>query len=160
MTDVKVKGLKELNTFLQQLPAKLEQNVLRGALRAGANVVRETAKANVPVDTGTLRDGIKVSTRARRGRVTASIKVTGKHAYVAHWLEYGTAAHRIVAKGKGMYFGGKIVKSVEHPGARPRPFMRPALDARARDAVVAVAEHMKKRLATKHGLDTASVEIE
>jgi HK97 gp10 family phage protein len=160
MSTVQVKGLREINDFLQKLPAKLEANVLRGALRAGANVVLESAKANVPVDTGTLRDGLKVSTRSRRGVVMARVVTTGKHAYLARWIEYGTTAHRIVARGKGMYFGGMFAKGVNHPGGRPKPFMRPALDARARDAVVAAAEYMKKRLATKHGLTgAAGVEI-
>ncbi len=161
MADVKVKGLADLNKFLQQLPAKVEQSVLRGALRAGANVVMAEAKANVPVDSGQLRDGLKVSTNSRRGRVTAKVKATGKHAFIAPWLEYGTAAHKITAKkGKGLFFGGLFVKGVQHPGSRPKPFMRPALDGRAQDAVVAAAQYMKRRLATKNGLDTSSVEIE
>ena len=161
MADVKVKGLADLNKFLQQLPAKVEQSVLRGALRAGANVVMAEAKANVPVDSGQLRDGLKVSTSSRRGRVTAKVKATGKHAFIAPWLEYGTAAHKIGAKSKkGLSFGGLFVKGVQHPGARPKPFLRPALDGRAQDAVVAAAQYMKRRLATKNGLDTSSVEIE
>ena len=161
MSDVRVKGLSDLNKFLQQLPAKVEQSVLRGALRAGANVVMAEAKANVPVDSGQLRDGLKVSTSSRRGRVTAKVKATGKHAFIAPWLEYGTAAHKITAKkGKGLFFGGLFVKGVQHPGSRPKPFMRPALDGCAQDAVVAAAQYMKRRLATKNGLDTSSVEIE
>jgi len=161
MSDIRVKGLADLNKFLQQLPAKVEQSVLRGALRAGANVVMAEAKANVPVDSGQLRDGLKVSTSSRRGRVTAKVKATGKHAFIAPWLEYGTAAHKITAKkGKGLFFGGLFVKGVQHPGSRPKPFMRPALDGRAQDAVVAAAQYMKRRLATKNGLDTSSVEIE
>ncbi len=161
MSEVRVKGLADLNKFLQQLPAKMEQNVMRGALRAGANVVMAEAKANVPVDSGQLRDGLKVSTSSRRGRVTAKVKATGKHAFIAPWLEYGTAAHKITAKkGKGLFFGGLFVKGVQHPGSRPKPFMRPALDGRAQDAVVAAAQYMKRRLATKNGLDTSSVEIE
>ena len=161
MADVRVKGLADLNKFLQQLPAKVEQSVLRGALRAGANVVMAEAKANVPVDSGLLRDGLKVTTNSRRGRVTAKVKATGKHSFIAPWLEYGTAAHKIVAKSKkGLFFGGLFVKGVQHPGARPKPFLRPALDGRAQDAVVAAAQYMKRRLATKNGLDTSSVEIE
>ncbi|MTV59152.1 hypothetical protein GM547_13990, partial [Streptococcus pneumoniae] len=54
MSNVHIKGGAELNKFLQQLPAKIEQSVLRGALRAGANVVMAEAKANVPVDSGQL----------------------------------------------------------------------------------------------------------
>ena len=160
MSNVHIKGGAELNKFLQQLPAKMEANVLRSAMRAGANVIKDEAKANVPVASGLLRDGLKVSTSSRRGKVTAKVKATGKHAHIAPWLEYGTAAHRIVAKGKGMYFGGKVVRSVEHPGISPRPFLRPALDSRAQQAVVAVGNAIKKRLATKHGLDTAHIEVE
>ena len=160
MSNVHIKGGAELNKFLQQLPVKIEQSVLRGALRAGANVVMAEAKANVPVESGQLRDGLKVSTSSRRGRVTAKVKATGKHAHIAPWLDYGTAAHKITAKGKGMFFGGLFVKGVQHPGSRPKPFMRPALDGRAQDAVSAAARYMKQRLATKHGLDTSGIEVD
>lgn len=53
-----------------------------------------------------------------------------------------------------------IGPTVSHPGSKPHPFMRPALDSQAQNAVVAVAEYMKKRLATKEGLDTSGVMIE
>ena len=161
MSEVRVKGLSELNAFLQELPSKVEKNVLRGALRAGARVVQAEAKANVPVDTGTLRAGLKVSTGGKGGMVMAKVKATGKHAFVAPWLEFGVGAHAITArKGGWLFFGGAFAKSVDHPGIAPRPFMRPALDSRAQAAVVAAGEYMKQRLASKHGLDTADIEIE
>jgi HK97 gp10 family phage protein len=160
MSSVRVKGLSELNKFLQQLPAKVEANVLRGALRAGAKPILEQAKGGVPVDTGKLRDGLKISTRHRKGRVTAHVKAGGDHASIAHWIEYGVAAHQITAaKGGWLFFGNGFAKAVNHPGVQARPFMRPALDMRAPSAVIAAAEYMKKRLATKHGLDTADIEI-
>lgn len=160
MTETHVKGLAELQKFLDQLPAKLEANVMRSALRAGANIVKAQARQNVPVKTGKLRDGLKVSTSSRRGVVTAKVKATGKHAYVANWIEYGTAAHAITAKKGGfLSFGGIFAKSVQHPGAAPKPFMRPALDSKAQEATIAVGEAIKKRLASKHGLDTSDVEI-
>ena len=161
MSNVHIKGGAELNKFLQQLPAKIEQSVLRGALRAGANIVLAEAKAIAPADSGEMRDGLKVSTSSRRGRVTAKVKATGKHAHIAPWLEYGTAAHKITAKkGKGLFFGGLFVKGVQHPGSRPKAFMRPAIDGRAQDAVSAAARYMKQRLATKHGLDTSGIEVD
>ena len=112
MADVKVKGLADLNKFLQQLPAKVEQSVLRGALRAGANVVMAEAKANVPVDSGLLRDGLKVTTNSRRGRVTAKVKATGKHAFIAPWLEYGTAADRAKRATLGAVAGAAVPAAV------------------------------------------------
>ena len=50
MSNVHIKGGAELNKFLQQLPAKIEQSVLRGALRAGASEqeVREALLLCVP----------------------------------------------------------------------------------------------------------------
>lgn len=162
MADLRhVRGLSQLNAMLQQLPAKVERNVLRGALRAGAQPVLADAKATVPVDSGLLRDGLKISTTAKGGRVTARVRATGKHAFIAAWMEYGVAAHQIAAgKGGWLFFGGNYAKAVQHPGIQPRPFMRPALDSQAGPAVVAAGNYIKRRLSTKHGLDTADIEVE
>lgn len=155
-----VKGLSELQAFLDALPAKMESNIMRAALRQGANVVRDEAKANVPVKSGLLRAGLKVSTSSRRGVVTAKVKATGKHAYLARWIEYGTAAHQIKPKmARSLLFGGIFAESIDHPGAAAKPFMRPALDTRAQAALLAVGEAIKKRL-TKQGLDASGVELE
>ena len=156
-----VKGMRQIGEFLQTLPVKLEKNVLRGALRAGANVVKPVAQANAPKDTGEMARGMKVSTNSKRGVVMAKVKLTGKHAFLGPWLEYGTAAHRIVAKDGGwLFFGGAFAKAIDHPGITPRPFMLPALVSHAGPAVVAAANYMKARLSSKHGLDTADIEIE
>lgn len=116
MSEIRVKGLADLNKFLQQLPAKMEQNVMRGALRAGANVIKDEAKRLVPVSepnsqnrrrygfyAGTLRDSIRVSARVKDGRVTASVYAGGKTksgatVFYANWVEFGTAGHAIMAK--------------------------------------------------------------
>ena len=161
--DIRVKGLSELAAFLDALPQKLAKNVLRGSLRAGMVVIQTEAKATAAFSdkTGKLRKGLKVSTRVKGGTVTASLKATGKHGYLAQWVEFGTAAHRINAKkGGALSFGGGAVQHVDHPGQKARPFLRPSLDARASDALVAAAEYMKERLSTQAGLDTSDVLIE
>ena len=161
MSEVHVKGLAQLQTFLDQLPAKLERNVMRGALRAGMNEVKPVAQQMVHSVSGQLAAGLKIGTRARGGVVTASLKATGKHRSIAHLVEYGTKAHTITTKGmKALSFNGLLFQSVRHPGAEKRPFMRPALDQQAQAAVGAAAEYMKDRLATKHGLDTSAVLLE
>lgn len=153
-TTVRVKGLAELQRFLDQLPVKMEKNIMRGALRAGAKVIQKETKSNIHSVSGELRDSIKVGTRARRGKVTASINTK---LFYSRFVEYGTRRHKITSE-KALSFGGTVVKSVDHPGAQPRPFMRPALDSKAQEAIVATAEYIKKRL-TKEGLNTADVEI-
>ncbi|MBK7493596.1 MAG: HK97 gp10 family phage protein [Nitrosomonas sp.] len=122
MAEIKVKGLDELQSFLDQLPAKVEANIMRAALRAGAKPILAAAKANVPVGepsrkgaelykhySGALRDSIRVSARIdrREGKVTASIKAggkvgkTGANVFYAHMVEFGTRPHSLSKNGKG-----------------------------------------------------------
>lgn len=160
MSEVHVKGLAELQKFLEQLPAKMEANVMRGALSAGMKTVLPVAQSNIHNISGELARGLKVSASNRGGVVKSKLKTTGKHAYVAKWVEFGTAAHSIAARAGGsLFFRGLFAKLVHHPGAKPKPFMRPALDQQAGAAVVAAAEYIKRRLANKHGLDASDVNI-
>lgn len=160
-----IKGLDQLQKFLDQFPPKFERNCVRGGLRAGA--VKELlpeAQANLmsagAVQTGELIAGLKVKTSARGGRVTASVVSTGKHAYIAKWIEYGVKAHDIVAKAGGwLSFLGIFARAVHHPGFAGRPFLRPALDHSGGAAVVVAGEYMKARLEAR-GLDTTDVTIE
>lgn len=159
--DIRVKGLSDLQKFLDNLPVALERNVMRGALRAGMGVIKPVAQSNVRKVSGLLADGLKIGTRVRGRTVTARLRATGKHGFVAGWVEHGTAAHKIFAKiGGSLFLGGIFSKSVNHPGAKPKPFMRPALDAQAQNAVIATGQYIKQRLATKNGLDTTYVLVE
>lgn len=156
-----IKGLAELEKFMDQLTPKIEANVARGALRAGMAVVKPVAVSNIHQVSGELAKGLKIGTRRRGALVTANLKATGKHRSIAHLVEFGTQPHNITAKFGGMLsFLNILRKTVMHPGARPHPFMRPALDSQARNAVNATAEYMKTRLATKEGLDTSHVKLE
>ena len=162
MSETHVKGLAELQKFLDDLAPKMEKNVMRGALRAGMKVVLPVAQQNIHSVSGELAAGLKLGTNARGGKVTASIKAKGTHWYIAKFVEYGTAAHVISGRNGGWLRlqDGRFVKSVQHPGISPRPFMRPALDQMSGAAVLAAGEYIKKRLADKHGLDTADVVLE
>lgn len=171
---VHVRGLEALQKALDELPAKVEANIMRAALAAGARVIAAQAKAIAPLEVnppgfnfykkslgwspGALKRSIKVTSRLRNGRVTATVKAGDKVAYYAGWVEFGTAAHWIKPKNKkALFFGGKAVKGVQHPGARKNPFMRIAMDAEAQRALQAVGERIKKRL-TKEGIDTPDLD--
>lgn len=65
MNEVKVEGLKEINDRLTQLPNKLAKKVINKAMRAGARIIRDRAKALTPVRTGALKRNI-VSKRGLR----------------------------------------------------------------------------------------------
>lgn len=140
----KIQGGAELQKLLDSLAPNIERNILRSALRQGANVIRDEAKKNVSDRTGELSKSIKVKTRSRRGNVTAQV-VTDK--YYARFVEYGTESHFIKSKDvKSLFFAGIARQVVEHPGAKPHPFMRPAIDAKQNEAIRAVGEQIRKRL--------------
>ena len=158
MADQSIFGGRELDAFLQSLPVKTERNILRAALRAGANEFKKDAQAKVPVDEGDLRRSIRTTTRAKKGTVYAALKVGGKRAPHAHLVEFGTAAHKIMAKkGSALAFKGQAVREVDHPGARAQPFMRPAFDTGATSAITAVGAKIRERL-TKENINVPTPE--
>lgn len=181
MSNITVTGLADLQKMLDTLPAKVEANIMRGALRNGIKQIKDAAVSACPVGPpspigrfkykhyeGALRDSIRISTRIKNGVVSASLKAGGKlkngaDIWYAHIIEFtGAVPHVIKEKHNfsAMFFGGSFYEKIEHPGMKAKPFLRPALESRAQDAVVAAGEYIKKRLATKEGLDTADIWIE
>lgn len=153
MNDANITGGRELDDLLQTLAPKMEANIMRSALRAGARVYLDQVKQNIPVKLGDLRASARITTRkGKDGQLSASVKVGNQQAFYAHMVEFGTRAHAITAR--AMVVNGQVVRSVDHPGARPHPFMRPAADEKFGQAVAAVQAQIRKRL-TKEGLNTA-----
>lgn len=158
--NINIKGGKELQALLNTLPAKVEKSILRGAMRAGAIVLLNEAKNNVPLESGDLRDTLRVSTNARRGRVTASVKAGNKKIFYSRFVEYGTGAHSISASGNGLLsFGGLFAKKVDVSGIRAKPFLRPALDTKANEAIEKAGQYIKARL-NKQGLNAPALEVD
>lgn len=146
-SNIHITGLADLNAALQQFAPKLEQNIIRGALRAGQKKILDAAKQGIHSIDGDLADSLRISVRAKDGRVVASLKVGNKKAFYAHFVEFGTQAHTIKAKkGGALVFGNKDLSSLHHPGAKAKPFMRPAMDGYAQEAVQATADYISKRI--------------
>ena len=166
MTEI-VTGLADLQKALDQLPVKLERNVLRGALRAGAKVQQQAAKNLVPVAApnsenqrryaayaGALRDSLRIKTSARGGTVKAIVSAGNATAYYARWVEKGTAPHTIKPRArKSLFFAGLLRETIEHPGAKPKPFLQPALEQTLNATIAAIGAYIRKRL-TKAGIET------
>lgn len=165
------RGGTDVRRFLAQLPAELERKVLRGAARAAANVVAEEARAR-SISTE-VAAAVKVGRpRSEDGRVTVKIQVRGAGAYIAPWLEYGTDPHFITvdeSQRRGMSVGrinretkagsliinGQFVRTtVHHPGARPHPFLRPALDDKEAAAIAAAQGYINTKV-TRAGITGA-----
>ena len=180
MAEQQIKGLSELNKYMQQFPAKMEANVMRSGMGQGAKVIMEEVKKRVPVGKpssvgkklyklypGALRDSIRKSTSLKFGRVIATIKAGGKNkktgadVFYAHMVEWGTAGHAIKGrKGGKLKFGSFFGRAIFHKGARRQPFMRPALDMKHRSAIVETARAIRKRLEKKNGLNARHIKLE
>lgn len=173
MSERVVTGLSELQKFLDELPAKMEANIMRSAMRAGAKVILTEARAKVPVAApsgenarlygayaGALRDSLRITTSLKAGTVKAVVRAGNNKkdqpVFYAHFVEFGTAAHRIMPQhAKALFFGGHpMAQGVNHPGAVAKPYMRPAMYSQATAALVAVGEKVKARL-TKQGIEGA-----
>ena len=151
MLETQISGLAELQKMLDQFPAQVEKKILRGALRAGQKVVLEQAKSTIHNISGALSDSMRISTRTSKdGKVSARVVAGNKTAFYAHMVEFGTAKHLIKPKKrKSMVIAGLMREVVHHPGAKKKPFMRPAADAAAHDgsqAITAFKEYMAKRI--------------
>jgi HK97 gp10 family phage protein len=167
--EVTVEGLADLQKLLNQLPARIEANIMRGGLRAASNIYRDRARSNVPRKTGALRKSIKVSTRLKKGVVTATISAGSAEAFYAHMLEFGTGGffegssvdavggpYQIPGKTKGgktrrkkkaLSFGDLAFNNVTHPGIRPVAYMRNAFDQGTKEVMDSLKVYITARLA-------------
>ena len=173
---VPVKGLRELDRYLSALPKNMQTGAYRAALTAAARPIRDEARLRAPKETGVMAKGIRTGSARRNadGTFSISISVTGPHGYLGLFHEYGTSPHYINAGDSGMsarrltraamdggysdvesrvlVINGKYVTgTVTHPGNRPQPFMRPALDIRAQEATNAFAARIRQYLEAKTG---------
>ena len=140
-----VTGLRELEAALKSLPDRIARNVLRGAVAAGAAVVRQEARDLAPKSegpqpeghvSGTLKRAIyqkQIRERSsllqqtffvgvRRGRSAKSSAKGVIDAWYAHFVEFGTSK------------------------MSARPFMRPAFEGKKRSAVDAIRAYLLSRI--------------
>lgn len=146
----RIEGLAQLNATLRALPERLEKNVVLGALRAAAQVIRKDAMSRVPVlqsphqnrKPGTVRRAITV----RRSRTAKNSVYVG----VAGLSRKSIAAFKASGAQKGAtnpddpYYWIFLEFGTAKMAARP--FLRPAFEARKFEAIRRFEEYMKKRL--------------
>lgn len=173
MTDsvkCEIVGLDGLLRELRQLPAVVQQRVLRGAAATGASVIRKEAILRAPVSAapeqaghappGTLKRAIyqvrmtqectptrevfKVGVRQGKRFRSVGKKGANLDAYYASWVEYGHFARVPHAMTKTAKAAGRALGVATWVPAHP--FMRPAVQAKAGDAVKAMAAYVAAQM--------------
>ena len=150
-TEFKIDGLAELDKELKQFPMRVQKNVLRGAVRAGSGVIVKEARRLAPKETGDLRRSIKArNPRIKDKLVIGGLRAGGGDAFYAHMIEFGTKAYTIKPNKKlgkkAITFDNGVFSSANHPGIRPQPFMRTAMDLTTQDALHKVAQYIRERM--------------
>ena len=128
-----IKGAKEMENLLKQLGPAVARRVGTNALRSAAKIVVDEAKRLAPVGKGKKKIRLKTAIRAElwgTGKNSSSllIKVGAARPYGshAHLLEYGHHSYN--------QYGGP------YTFVAARPFLRPAMDSRAKDALDRLGE--------------------
>jgi len=116
---VEIVGLDQLVAKLAQAPA-IAAPILQRALSASqAILAKNTTKLTVPWRTGFL-------TQSFRAELTSGMLRWFPTASYAPFVEFGTKPHTILPKDKKALFwpgAAHPVRSVNHPGSKPNPFM-------------------------------------
>lgn len=118
---------KKLLEAMKDLPIRVQKNIMVGATRAGANVVRDEAKRRVPVKLGRLRKSLGTTRRRSRDRNEVVFSVSprkgGKNdGFYGRFIELGTS--KMSAK----------------------PFLRPAAEMKVNEVLVASKDYIAQRL--------------
>lgn len=128
-TTMQMTGLRELGAALKELDSRTQKRIARSATAAGARVIANDAKQRVPVDKGTVKKNIRTANLKPKQpgiqETAVGVRVKGKGEDSAwHWrfLEFGTAR------------------------MAPKPFLRPAFEAKKEEAAQRIKEQLAKRL--------------
>ena len=145
----KIEGLAELGKALRELPARVARNGLRVSVYAGAKVVRDEARARAPKAAQSLGPNQPPPGTLKRSVIMKHIpelsSLTRQTFFVT--VRHGKKYRKQGKKGnlsqdawywRFVEFGTRKM--------RARPFLRPALEARRREAGQAMKDRLSERI--------------
>jgi HK97 gp10 family phage protein len=128
MITAKVKGMSDLHAQLRKMES-LAPGVMAGALKKAAKPIEDYAVGGAPVDSGSLASSIHTRVMKSTAPGKASVRIGPAWAiYEKGGVEYGRFAE----------FGTSKMPA--------QPFLRPALDAGADEALDIFAREIKKAI--------------
>ena len=147
--NLRIEGADALLRKLQGIPRKVERQIVRDGLRAGARVIQAAAKREAPRDSGDLAESIVVraARRLRRGQIGIDVRTDqgffkGEQFY-AGFIEFGWDKQETYRAADGTFRSLPRGEGVT-THVPPNPFMRRAADA-AGDAAGRVAAELIRR---------------
>lgn len=136
---VEVKGLKELSQALQELPRHIQGKALGAAVKAGADIIRDQAKANVAILTGATQKNI-VAYRAKGSKpddITYEVGITMKKKYPRRIKKAKSGTWGRIGSENWPPFYWRFLEFGTRKMAA-RPFLRPAWTNRSGEALIMI----------------------
>jgi len=146
---------------IDQLPAHIVENLAKGGMRKLLTVIANGARENCR--SPEVKADIKISVRVEPGLIVGKVLVKGPNAFKAPWLEHGTDPHfitiedglregrtvrrvnKLVREGSLVVGGHFVGPTVHHPGAKPYPFIRPAVDTKLDQGLAEMRAHIAEQ---------------
>ena len=141
-----VTGLKELQKALSELPKNIAKNVLRGAVNAGASVIRKEVSVRAPVYTGPVSKGHPPPGTLKRAIYQKQIRERSTAQKQTFFV--GVRQGKSAKKTKKGMVDAFYARFVEFGTAKQvaKPFMRPAFESKKVASVDAIKEYLTKRI--------------
>lgn len=144
---VRVTGINEIRAAINTAAKRMEAEDIDKALLAGASVVEGEAKIRCPVNVGRLRDSIRAEITSDGDNHKAQVGTVVEY---SPYVEYGTGIFAENGNGRKTPWGWEG----EGPnwsgfhftrGSHPHPFMRPALDAKRKEAIQVIKDFIREK---------------
>ncbi len=124
MARSEVRGAQQIRANLNRMSRAITPDAIREAHQQALEPMQDDAKANFTINgsyvTGVIPNDIVI---LHTGRAESKLTMSGMGAKLGHLIELGTSPHEQPNRG------------ITHPGAAPKPFMRPAFESQANDAI-------------------------
>lgn len=137
---VTLRGAKELEALLKQMPERVAKNVTVNGLRAGARIIAKQARANVranpSIDSRLLEKNItsRARRRSKQGSAVVAVGVARVTAMIVRKGEKNATKATPSRYAHFTEFGTKTMPA--------EPWLRPALDDKAVEAIAKIGEFM------------------
>lgn len=138
-----VKGDAAFRANLQKIASlskadinKVMEDALEPMRAATEQNARQLREPGTPKG-GHLDEGIvakKITRQSSRNKIVWWVTFVRRARKIAHLVEFGTAPHQ------------QPNRKRKHPGARPRPFFRPAFDAHSSEVLSELAQRVREAL--------------
>lgn len=124
MARAEIRGAQQIRVNLDRMSRAITPAAVHEAHQRALEPMQDDAKANFTINgsfvSGVIPNEIVI---LHTSRSESKLTLTGMGAKLGHLIELGTSPHEQPNRG------------ITHPGAAPKPFMRPAFESQADEAI-------------------------